>query len=245
MPATATPRSAAITLVAPGGIRAALQRLIPVFEQQSGHKVTPTFTSGGSAKAKTVEGELFDVPIVQPPLDSVLASGHVVAESETPLATVSVVVAVRSGIPKPDISSGEAVKRLLLAAQSVACPSAARGAACGVSFDATLAKLGITEAMATKMKAAPGGWGAIEMLGRGEVEVGITFASEIDPDPNVELLGPLPRDISIPTGFVAFVNTRSKEPDAAAALIRFLSSPAAAKTFEECGMVPGSLARSR
>jgi molybdate transport system substrate-binding protein len=231
-------RQAEITLVAPGGIRAALQQLIPAFERQTGHKVTPTFISGGAAKAKTVDGEMFDVPIVQPPLDTVIASGNVRTASETPLATVSVVVAIRAGLPPPDISSGEAVKRLLLGAQSVACPSAARGAACGVSFDATLATLGITEAMALKMRAAPGGWGAIEMLGRGEVEVGITFASEIDPDPNVQLLGPLPRAISTPTGFVAFVHARSQEPDAAAALVAFLSAPAAAKTFEDCGMVP-------
>ncbi len=129
------------------------------------------------------------MPVVQPPLDSVLASGNVVAASEAPLATVSVVVAVRSDRPKPDISNGEAVKRLLLGAQTVACPSAARGAACGVSFDASLAKLGIAEAMAPKMKAAPSGWGAIEMLARGEVEIGITFASEMDPDPRVAVAG--------------------------------------------------------
>jgi len=234
-----------LTLVAPGGIRAALQRLIPVFAERSGHRVAPTFTSGGNAKAKTVAGELFDVPIVQPPLDSVLASGHVRAESETPLATVNVIVAIRSGVPAPDISGGDGVKRLLLGAQSVACPSAARGAACGVSFDATLAQLGIAGAMAPKMKAAPGGWGAIEMLARGEVEVGITFASEIDPDPRVQVLGPLPRDISVPTGFVAFVNARSEAPEQAAALIRFLASPEAGKTFADCGMVPAPAAPAR
>lgn len=241
---TGTSRGAKISVVAPGGIRTALQQLIPLFEKQSGHKVTPTFTSGGTAKAKTVAGELFDVPIVQPPLDSVIASGHVRAETEAALATVSVVVAVRSGVARPDISTAEAVKRMLLAAQSVACPSAARGAACGVSFEATLAKLGIAETMAPKIKPAPGGWGAIEMLARGEVEVGITFASEFEADARVELLGPLPRDISEPTGFVAFVNARSKEPDAAAALVEFLSSPDAAKAFEESGMVPASVARS-
>jgi molybdate transport system substrate-binding protein len=227
-----------ISLVAPGGIRAALQQLLPLFETRSGHKVAPTFTSGGNAKAKTVEGELFDVPVVQPPLETVIASGHVLPRSQTPLATVSVIVAIRSDVPKPDFSNSEAVKRMLLAARSVACPSAARGAACGVSFDATLRKLGIADAMAPKVMAAPGGWGAIEMLARGEVEIGITFASEIDPDPRVAVLGPLRRDISEPTGFVAFVHARSKAPEAAGALIEFLSSADAAKIFERCGMVP-------
>jgi molybdate transport system substrate-binding protein len=227
-----------ITLVAPGGIKAALERLIPEFERRTGLKVAPTFTSGGNAKAKTVEGELFDVPIVQPPLDAVRASGQVQTKSETPVATVSVVVAVRSDAPKPDISTSAGVKRLLLGAQSVSCPSAARGAACGVSFQASLDKLGITEAMAPKVKAAPGGWGAIEMLARGEVEIGITFASENDPDPRVTIVGAMPRDISEPTGFVAFVHARSQEPDAAAALVTFLSGPDAVPTFEACGMVP-------
>jgi molybdate transport system substrate-binding protein len=229
---------ATITLVAPGGIKAALEKLIPRFEQASGHTVAPTFTSGGSAKAKTVAGEIFDVPIVQPPLDTVLASGHVVAKSETPVATVNVVVAVRSDVPKPDITTSAGVKRLLLDAQSVSCPSAERGAACGVSFDASLKKLGITDAMAPKMKVAPGGWGAIEMLARGEVEVGITFASENDPDPRVTVLGPMPRDISEPTGFVAFVHARSTAPDAASSLVKFLSSRDAVGILEECGMVP-------
>lgn len=231
---------ATITLVAPGGIRAALQKLIPLFEKKSRHTVAPTFTSGGSAKAKTVEGELFDVPIVQPPLDTVRASGHVVAASEAPVATVSVIVGVPSGIPRPDISTGEAVKRLLLQAHSIACPSAARGAACGVSFEASLKRLGIHDAVMPKVQASQGGWNAIEMLAEGNVEVGITFASEMDPDPRVQVLGPMPHDISEPTGFVAYLHARSKEPDAARAFITFLRSPEAAKIFEECGMVPAA-----
>jgi molybdate transport system substrate-binding protein len=230
---------AEISLIAPGGIRTALQQLLPVFEQKTGCKVTPTFTSGGATKARTVEGEMFDVPIVQPPLDSVIASGHVVASSETPVATVSVVIVVAAGIPKPDISTADAVKKLLLGAQSIAYPSAARGAACGVSFEATMKKLGIFETMASKIKDSPTGWESVAMAARGEVEIGVTFASEMDPDDRVQLLGAMPRDLSTPTGFVAFVNARSKAPEAAAALIQFLVSADAASVFKKAGMTPG------
>jgi molybdate transport system substrate-binding protein len=228
-----------ITLVAPGGIRAALQQLIPIFETASGHKVTPTFCSGGAAKSRTIDGEPFDVPVVQPPLDTVIASGNVIAGTETPVATVSVVIGIRAGAPKPDLTTTEGVKRFLLATTSISYPAAARGAACGVSFEATMAKLGISEAMAPKVKNSTGGWEAIAMLARGEVEVGVTFASEMDPDSRVEMLGALPRDLSTPTGFVAFVNAKSKEPDAAAALTRFLTTPEAQKVFTACGMTPG------
>ena len=92
--------------------------MIPDFERKTGHKVKATFGSGLGTKQQVARGEPFDVPIVQPPFPEVLASGHVVAGSETPLATVAVGVAVRNGAPKPDISTPEAVKRMLLAAKS-------------------------------------------------------------------------------------------------------------------------------
>ena len=138
------------------------------------------------------------MPIVQLPLEPVLASGHVVAASETPLATVAVGIAVRSGAPKPDIANADAVKRLLLGAKAIAYPNAATGAAAGVSFNETLQKLGIAEAMKAKIKIAQGGRGAMELLAKGEVDFGLTFISEIITEPGVELVGPLPRDISRP-----------------------------------------------
>lgn len=236
---TTAPQGDAITLTAPGGIRAALQRLIPLFEEKTGHKVAAAFMSGGAAKAKIEAGEAIDVAVVQPPCEKVIASGNVLPESETALATVSVVAAVAAGAPKPDIASAEGLKRLLLDARSIACPSAQRGAACGVSFQATLDALGIAETVAPKIKTAPSGWEAVKMLARGEVELGITFASEKDPNPRVQMLGPLARDVSSPTGFVAFLNAHAKEPEAAAALMRFLAAPEAASVYREFGMTPG------
>src|SRR5947209_15775730 len=136
-----------VTLVAPGGIRAAIEKMIPDFEKKTGHKVKPTFGSGGGTKQQVVRGEAFDVPIVQPPYPELLASGNVVAGSATPLASVAVGVAVRKGAPKPEISNAEAVRRMLLAAKSISYPNAAGGAAAGVSFNETLKKLGVAEQM--------------------------------------------------------------------------------------------------
>jgi hypothetical protein len=45
-------------------------------------------------------------------------------------------------------------------ANAIAYPDAARGAAAGESFNATLQKLGIAEAMKPKIKIAQGGAGA-------------------------------------------------------------------------------------
>jgi molybdate transport system substrate-binding protein len=230
---------AEISLNAPGGIRAAVEQLIPAFEAKTGNTVKATFGSGGNATAQVVRGDAIDVPIVEPPLESVVASGHVVAASATPLATISVGIAVRAGAPKPDISSDDAVKRLLLAAPAVAYPNPALGAAAGVSFEATLQKLGIAAAMKPHLKLADRGSGAMAMLAKGDADLGVTFISEIVSEPGVEVVGPLPRDVSAPTGFVAYVSAQTKQPDAALALVRFLSSPDAAAIYRAHGMEPG------
>jgi len=227
-----------ITLIAPGGIRAPIQKMIPDFERKTGHTVKATFGSGNGTKQQVMKGEAFDVPIVQPPLAEVIATGHVIPETETPLATVAVALAVRKGTPKPDISTPEALKKTLLAAKSVAFPDGARGAAAGVSFDQTLKTLGIYEQMQSKITRAQGGARSMEMLAKGEVEIGLTFLSEIH-DLGVEVVGILPREISMPTALVGFVSTKAKSPDAAKALLRYLSGPEAAVVYKAMGMQAG------
>jgi molybdate transport system substrate-binding protein len=118
-----------VTLVAPGGMRCPIDRMTPDFERKTGHKLKATIGAGGATHQQVVRGEPFDVPIVQPPYPEVLASGHVVASSETPLATVAVAVAVRKGARKPDISTPDAVKRMLLAAKGHPTDGAAGGGA--------------------------------------------------------------------------------------------------------------------
>ncbi len=226
-----------ITLIAPGGIRAPLEQIIPTFERQTGLKVKATYGSGLGTKQQVARGDKFDVPIVQQPYVEVLSSGNVVASSETPLASVSVGVAVRKGAPKPDISSPDAVKRMLLGAKSVAYPDPSGGAAAGVSFDETLRKLGIAGEMQTKLKRAQGGAGAMAMTAKGEAEIGLTFVSEME-DPGIDVVGPLPREISPPTVLVGFLSSHATDPAAAKKLLDYLSSPAAGAFYKARRLEP-------
>jgi molybdate transport system substrate-binding protein len=235
---SATGQSSEITLIAPGGFRAAGEQLIATFEQKTGRKVKATFGSGLGTKKQVASGEAFDVPVVQPPYPEVIASGNVVAGSETPLASVAVGVAVRKGAPKPDISTPDAVKRMLLAAKSVSYPDPAGGAAAGVSFDQTLKKLGIAQQLEPKLKRAKGGAGAMAMAASGEAEIGITFLSEME-NPGIDVVGPLPREISTPTTLVGFISTHAKDPAAAKMLLDYLSSPDAATVYKKLRMHPG------
>ena len=227
-----------LTLIAPGGMRCPVDRLVPAFEQKTGLKVKATIGAGGATHQQVVKGEVFDVPIVQPPYTDVLQSGHVAKETETPLASVAIVVAVRKGDPKPDISTADAVRRMLLAAKAISYPDGAggRGGAAGVSFDATQVKLGIYEQLKPKVKRVQG-VSLMQLLVRGDIDVAITFSSEIT-DPNVEVVGPLPREISTPTELVGFVSAHTKAPEQARAFLRYLSSADAAAAYKACAMLP-------
>jgi molybdate transport system substrate-binding protein len=119
-----TARADEITLIAPGGIRAPIQKMIPDFERKTGHTVKATFGSGNGTKKQVMSGEAFDVPIVQPPLAEVIATGHVIPETETPLATVAVALAVRKGAPKPDISTPDALKKTCSPRRALLSPTA-------------------------------------------------------------------------------------------------------------------------
>src|SRR5215470_13103266 len=142
--------AAEVSLVAPGGIRAAIEQMIPAFEKKTGHKVKATFGSGNGTKAQVTKGDAFDVPIVQPPYPEVVASGNVVTSTETPLAHVAVGIAVRTGQPHPKIATADDVKALFLKANAISYPDPKGGAAAGVSMEETLKKLGLADQMRPK-----------------------------------------------------------------------------------------------
>ena len=75
----------------------------------------------------------------------------------------------------------------------------------------------------------------MELFAKGDVDIGLPFISEIITQAVVEVVGPLPRDISTPTALVGFVSANSKELEAAKALLHYLSSPEAAAVYKQRG----------
>jgi molybdate transport system substrate-binding protein len=76
------------------------------------------------------------------------------------------------------------------------------------------------------------------MVAKGEAEIGLTFLSEME-DPGIDVVGPLPREISTPTSLVGFVSSHAKDPAAAKSLLEYLSSPGAAAAYQAHRMQPG------
>jgi|SRR5579871_340267 len=225
-----------LTVIAPAGVRAAFEQLLPGFEQK-GYRVNATYGSGPGTRQQIARGEPCDVAIVQQPYDDVLASGNVVVNTATPLARIGLGMAVREGAPKPSLGTAEAVKRTLLAAKSVVCADP-KASAAGAACDEALQKLGITAQLEPKLKRAPNGAGAMQMIANGEAELGLNFVSEITA-PGIASAGFLPADVSAPLSLVGLVSSHAKDPAGAKSLLQYLSSPEAENTYKAKGMMAG------
>jgi molybdate transport system substrate-binding protein len=76
------------------------------------------------------------------------------------------------------------------------------------------------------------------VVARGEAEIGFQQISEIPGVPGAELVGPLPPEVQQVTVFSAGVLTNAQQPEAAAELMRFLSSADASETIASTGLDP-------
>ena len=213
-----------------------MKELGPQFERATGHRLAIQYEVAGKLKQQIEAGETFDVAILLPPLIEVLIKqGKIAAGTRTDIARSGMGVGVRAGAPKPDIGSVEAFKRTLLNAKSVAY---SKEGASGVFFKGLLERLGIAEQMNPKLKPTPADTLA-KVVPNGEAEM-IVVPISVILVPGAELVGPLPSELQSYINFAAGVSATAKEPNAAQALIKFLTSPAAAPVLKAKGMEPGA-----
>ena len=230
-------RPAELVVMTSGTFTAAHLELAGDFAHSSTITVTTSATSMGvgadSIPSRLQRGEPADVVIVAAEaLDDLIKAGRVIAGSRVDLARSRIGMAVRSGTPKPDISSVAALTRTLLNARSVAISSSVSG---DYFSKELFPRLGIAEQMAGKTRPVVGERvGAV--VARGEAEIGFQQISELLPVTGIDLVGPLPSEVQRVTVFAAGVAAQSKHPDAARAYIRFLASSAATKAVAKTGL---------
>ncbi|MFO1343770.1 substrate-binding domain-containing protein [Casimicrobium huifangae] len=237
---TPAPRSAEIRVITSGAFTEAYKQLVPLFERESGHKVISSFgASMGNAPdaipTRLARGEQFDIIILAgPALDGFIKEGKAVAGSRVDLVRSTIGFAVKSGAPKPDISTVPKLKQTLLDAKSIAYSASASG----TYFSTELVqKLGIAEQVLPKSKRI-----LSERVGtvvaRGDAELGLQQVSELVPIPGIDYIGPLPDEVQQATFFSAGIVTGAKEPEAARALIKFFTSAKAAPVIAKTGLEP-------
>jgi len=228
-------RAADIHVASSVGVQGVLDGLVPGFEHMTENKLVIDYGLANVLREKLAGGAPFDVAILTgPAIDALIAAGKIVAATRTDLARSGVGVGIRKGAAMPDIGTEEAFKRAMLAAKSI-CYS--KEGVSGLYAARVIEKLGIAETMKPKTTLATGS--VADLVATGKCELGIQQVSEIVPVPAIALVGPLPSALQSVTTFTMGVGTSATDPQAAKALVKFLTSPPAIAVIKATGMEPG------
>lgn len=241
----AAPATAAdIKVMISAGFHGVYAALAPAFERTTGHRLITIRgpSVGDSPEAipqRLGRGEAADVVIMDgvglPPLAE---RGLVKADTKRDLARSQIGVAVKAGSPKPDIGTVAAFRAALLAAKSIAYSDSSSGTYLSTKL---FPQLGIADQIAgksRKVRGPPSGEPVAAVVARGDAEIGFQQVSEIIHVAGIDFVGTIPAELQPPTFFVGAITAKSAQPDAAAALLQFLSSAEAAPVISKAGLQP-------
>ena len=212
--------------------REAYLELVPQFERGTGNRVATTWAGTVDIMKRMSAGEIFDLVIVSSTsVDELIKQGKI-SGRRIDLAKTGIGVAVRAGTRKPDISSAGALKQSLLASKTVGYSTGPSGVYLAGVFE----RMGIAAEVKAKTRQVPSGGTVGPIIASGEAEIGFQQISELVHVPGVDFVGPLPPDIQHVTVFSAGLHAGAKQPNAAKALIDFLTAPGAAAVIKKAGL---------
>ncbi len=166
--------------------KAAYLDLVPRFEREAGVTVQTQFVGGAEMGKRLRAGEVTDLVIMAAKgIDELIAEGLLVKGSRVDLVRSKIGVAVKSGAPRPDISSADSLKRALHAAKSIAYSSGPSGVYLADVFKEW-------QLPPAKLHQSAPGMPAGEFVARGESEIGFQQISELLPVEGIDYIGPLP-----------------------------------------------------
>jgi len=213
----------------------ALIELVPEFERASGHKVNITYGGGSGLSKQILDGKTGDLFIGPREFSGPLEKeGRLLAGSRVEFARSSTGLAVRAGVPKPDIGSPEKLKNMLLAAAGVSYSAGASG----MHFVKVLEQLGIADAVRKKHVPPRAGELVGAVVARGDADIAVQQISELLPVPGIQILDPLPVEFQQAILYGASLFPQSAQRDAAQALVTFLRSEAARVVLRKKGLDP-------
>ena len=236
---SAAAQAADIRVLATGALSVAFKQLVPAFERETGNHLLiswgPSYGSSPDALPVRIKnGEPMDVCfMIGAALDEQIKQGVFIPETKADIAESAVGVAVRAGVPKPDVSTPEKLKEALLAAKSVAFSEGASGTyITGTLFP----KLGIGEQMKRKSVLIKGRELVGAALQRGDADLGLQQISELKAFKEIQFVGPLPREVQKVSVISAAISRNAQQAEAAKAFVEYLKSKSAVAIFDSTGL---------
>jgi molybdate transport system substrate-binding protein len=216
-------------------LKGAVARLAGQYEAAVGVRIDADFAPTLALLDRLRGGEGADLVILtREGLAELAREGSVVAESCTDLARSYVGLAVKAGAAHPDIATESALRAALLGARSVAY---SRIGASGILFAQLIERLGIASEINARATVIPSGFTA-EKLVTGEADLAVQQISELKQVADIDVVGPIPRELQTPAVFSAGRMAASDKPDKADRLLRYLASPEVAPVLWESGLAP-------
>lgn len=203
--------SAEVTVMISGGFKAALEKLAPAWEKQTGNHlvVIPGPSMGKTPQAipnRLARGEHADVVImVGDALTSLEKAGRTQPDSRRELADSPIGVVVKAGAPLPAIHNADQLR----AAPSVAYSDSASGRYVSSTLFHTL---GIDDAMQSKAQMVERIPVASEVA-KGRYAIGFQQVSELLPVPGVTFVGELPDNLQYITRFAGAVSGTARRTE--------------------------------
>src|SRR5882672_4384479 len=225
--------AAEIKVLSAGAVEPGLRAAANAYAKQSGNEVKITFNTAPEIRKRVGAGETFDV-VIAPPAALDEFAGKVSAE-RVALGRVGLGVAVRPGAEVPDISSTDALKRSVLAADSIVFNRASTG----IYLENLFKKMGLYDQILPKTTRYPDAGAVMEhvLKGKGR-EIGFGPVTEIllHRDKGLKLVGPLPADIQNYTSYSAAAMTSAANAELARAFVRYLGGAESKALFVAAGV---------
>jgi len=229
-------QDAPIRVLCSNGFRAALQKLLPEAQRKIGHPINVQFGTSANFKQAIEGGDSFDLLIVTPQvIGDLIKEGKIAAGTQVDLASSGVGMAVRAGQPKPDVSTGPAMKRTLLQAKSIGIVKVGAGTPAIVDM---LNRLGISDQVQPKIAYQEGAERSMANVASGQVTLAFGLISEIVSASGVQFAGPLPAEFQRKILMSAGIASATKNRKAAGEIIESLTGAPAAKAIQASGLEP-------
>lgn len=223
-----------ISIMSALAVEVAFKRwIVPRFEQQTGIRADIVWDPTTVLMRRVADGERADIILaIDHAMDQLAQDGVIRRDTRIPIARAMVGLAVRKGAPRPDISTVEALKSVLLGARSIAF---SLGGASGIYFQRLIEQLGIADEVKARAVTIPAGFTATKVAS-GEAEYAVQQISELMSVEGVDVVGPFPEEIQTFTEFSAALFTEARHPEAAQAFLDLLGSEEAAAAYGKGGL---------
>ena len=181
---TGATEAAEIKVVATSALISIVDDLRPRFERATGQTLIWRYDFAPSLRREIESGAAFDVAILSGDIDDLIKRGAITAGTSAVLGRTGIGVAVRKGAAKPDVSTVDAFKQVLLRAQTVAVPASTSGIWLTTEL---FPRLGIAQKINAKV--VPRGSDATGLVASGGADVAVQPVSEIVHAAGVDLAG--------------------------------------------------------